>query len=65
VVSEVSFTIDGVTTTTITYSDGSRETETWGSAKGASASNNNQAPQTYNAQGVTSTASSSASATSG
>ncbi|WP_407159384.1 hypothetical protein [Bradyrhizobium sp. STM 3557] len=63
-VSEISFTIDGITTTTITYSDGTTETETSGSAKGASASGNTQGPQTYNAQGLTSGASSSTNAAS-
>jgi hypothetical protein len=50
VVSEVSITIDGITTTTITYSDGTSEVET--SAANTQSSQGHQAGQTYNAQGA-------------
>ncbi|WP_407183293.1 hypothetical protein [Bradyrhizobium centrosematis] len=46
IVSEVSITIDGVTTTTITYSDGTTEVQTSASEQGS------QSGQTYNAQGA-------------
>ncbi|TQF37206.1 hypothetical protein UNPF46_19755 [Bradyrhizobium sp. UNPF46] len=49
IVSEVSITIDGVTTTTITYSDGTTEVQTSASAQG---NQGGQAGQTYDAQGV-------------
>ncbi|BAL76977.1 hypothetical protein S23_37800 [Bradyrhizobium cosmicum] len=49
IVSEVSITIDGLTTTTITYSDGTTEVETSASAQ---AGQGNQKGQTYNAQGA-------------
>jgi hypothetical protein len=48
VVSEVSFTVDGTTTTTISYSDGTTETETSGGGNTAGS----QKPQTYNAKGA-------------
>nr|QDF42311.1 hypothetical protein FJN17_10345 [Bradyrhizobium symbiodeficiens] len=47
-VSEVSITLDGVTTTTITYSDGTTEVQTSASAQDGRGS---QSGQTYNAQG--------------
>jgi hypothetical protein len=41
----------GITTTTITYSDGTTEVETSGSAQNSQRSQGSQAGQTYNAQG--------------
>ncbi|QIP00446.1 hypothetical protein [Bradyrhizobium symbiodeficiens] len=48
IVSEVSITLDGVTTTTITYSDGTTEVQTSARAQDGQGS---QSGQTYNAQG--------------
>lgn len=60
VVSEVSITLDGITTTTITYSDGSTEV-----TKTAAASNGSgNKAQTYDAQGATNGAASSTAASS-
>lgn len=62
-VSQVSTTVNGITTTTITYSDGTTEVET--SAASAQAGQGNQSGsqpgQTYNSQGALSGASAAAS----
>ncbi|UFZ07197.1 hypothetical protein LQG66_13205 [Bradyrhizobium ontarionense] len=52
VVSEVSITLDGITTTTITYSDGSSEV----TKTAAHSDDSSKGAQTYNAQGATNTA---------
>ncbi|NPU10019.1 hypothetical protein HL666_04520 [Bradyrhizobium sp. 83002] len=51
-VSEVSITLDGMTTTTITYSDGSSEV----TKTAASSDSSTKGAPTYNAQGATATA---------
>jgi hypothetical protein len=56
VVSSVSITVKGVTTTTISYSDGTTDVETSGSptttGSAKNSNNSSQAPQTYNAKGT-------------
>jgi hypothetical protein len=62
VVSEATATVNGMMTTTITYSDGTTEVET--SPASAQAGQGNQPGQTYNSQGALGAGADSASAAS-